>query len=142
MLHKIIEIVKDMDICVLATVSGDKPHCSLMAYSSDDECGEIYMLTLRDTKKFKNLTANPEVSILIDTREKGGLRSHTSALTVEGTMEEVADPNDMDIIKSKLLHDHPHLKELSELPDCAILQVKIKSFLLLDGLHRAHYEEL
>jgi len=143
MRDKIIDILRSRDICVLATVSGNRPHCSLMAYSTDDKCGELYMLTLRDTEKFRNLKDNPGVSILIDTREdnRKDHRVQASALTVEGTAGEVTDPPDMRFIKAKLLADHPRLKELADLPDCAILRVKIDSFLLLDGLRDAHYEK-
>lgn len=144
MRDKIIDILRSRNICVLATVSGNRPHCSLMAYSTNDECRELYMLTLRNTEKFRNLNDNPEVSILIDTREDNSKdrRAQASALTVEGTAGEVTDPPHIGFIKAKLLEDHPQLKELTDLQDCAILRVKIGSFLLLDGLKDAHYEKL
>ena len=63
------ELLQANRTCVLATVSEGEPHCSLMSYATDDDCREIYMATHRDTKKYKNLTANPSVSLLIDTRE-------------------------------------------------------------------------
>lgn len=143
MLDKITGIVRSGNTCVLATASDNRPHCSLMAYSTDDECGELYMLTLRDTKKFKNLSNNPEVSILIDTREDNSWdRSvQTSALTVEGTAREVTG-SEIGSVKAILLKDHPNLKELTDQPDCAILRVKITSFLFLEGLRDAHYEKL
>ena len=70
MLERMKAVVREKDICVLATVSGDKPHCSLMAYAADDDCREIYMVTHRKTNKYKNLKENPAVSLLIDTREE------------------------------------------------------------------------
>jgi len=79
------KLAKEKDICVLATVSGEKPHCSLMAYTTDDDCSEIYMATYRSTKKFKEFL------------------------------------------------DHP---------DAEVICIKIHSFLLLDGLTDAHFEEV
>ena len=61
---------------------------------------------------------------------------------MEGTINEVTDRDDLDLIKAILLKDHPNLKELTDQPDCAILRVKIRSFLFLDGLRHAHYEKL
>jgi nitroimidazol reductase NimA-like FMN-containing flavoprotein (pyridoxamine 5'-phosphate oxidase superfamily) len=55
------ELMKAGRACVLATVSGKEPHCSLMSYATDDDCREIYMATRRDTKKYRNLAANPSV---------------------------------------------------------------------------------
>ena len=43
MIERMKELVRRKDICVLATVAENKPHCSLMAYVTDDECKEIYM---------------------------------------------------------------------------------------------------
>jgi len=70
MLEEMKALAKQKDICVLATVSDGNPHCSLMAYATDDDCREIYMITQKGTKKYKNLIKNPSVSLLIDTREE------------------------------------------------------------------------
>ncbi len=70
MLETIRSLIKSKDVCVLSTVSGGEPHCSLMSYVTDDDCREFYMLTLPATKKYRNLEGNSAVSLLIDTREE------------------------------------------------------------------------
>ena len=70
MLKRMKKIVKDKDVCVLATVMDNVPHCSLMSYATDDDCREIYMMTHKQTKKYRNLLQNVKVSLLIDTREE------------------------------------------------------------------------
>jgi nitroimidazol reductase NimA-like FMN-containing flavoprotein (pyridoxamine 5'-phosphate oxidase superfamily) len=117
MLERIKALVKEKDICVLATVSGDKPHCSLMAYVTDDDCREIYMVTQRESRKYENLMKNRSVSLLIDTREEnlGSRRPEAKALTVSGTFKKINNKNKK-------------------------FQVRSKLFLLLDGLTDAHYE--
>ena len=138
------QLAKEKDICVLATVSGEKPHCSLMAYTTDDECGEIYMATHRATKKFKNLLANPSVSLLIDTREehKGSHRPEAKAMTVSGAFERLEDRQKEALARARLLSRHPHLKEFLAHPDAEVICIRIRSFLLLDGLTDAHFEEV
>ena len=69
MLEKMKNFIKNKNICVLSTVSDNKPYCSLMAYISDASCEEIYMVTHKNTTKFRNLQKNPSVSLLIDSRE-------------------------------------------------------------------------
>jgi len=137
-------LAKENDICVLATVSGEKPHCSLMAYTTDDDCGEIYMATHRGTKKFKNLMENPSVSLLIDTREehKGSHRPEAKAMTVSGAFERLEDNQKKLWVRARLLNRHPHLKEFMDHPDAEVICIKIRSFLLLDGLTDAHFEEI
>ena len=83
MLAEMKALAREQNTCVLATVGGQKPHCSLMAYVTDENCTEMYMVTHKNTNKYKNLIENPSVSLLIDTREISP-RTKAKALTVEG----------------------------------------------------------
>lgn len=141
MLEEMKALAKEKNTCVLATVAGDKPYCSLMAYVTDENCEEIYMVTLRNTQKYKNLTENPAVSLLIDTREKSP-RSEAQALTVEGVYAEIQSEEKRKKVQAKLLDLHPHLADLIHHPESEILCVKIRSFLLLNGLQDAHFESI
>jgi len=144
MIEMMKKLAKEKDICVLATVSGAIPHCSLMAYTTDDACTEIYMATYRSTKKFKNLMENPSVSLLIDTREehKGSLRPEAKAMTVSGSLEKLENEPKKAWARARLLGRHPHLKEFLDHPDAEVICIKIRSFLLLDGLTDAYFEEM
>jgi general stress protein 26 len=142
--EKIKELVRKKDMCVLATVSGDLPHCSLMAYVTDEECREIYMVTLRESTKFKNLTLNPRVSLLIDTREEHPApgRSGASALTISGRFHRIGDKGILDSVRKRLLERHAQVKELLDHPDAEIIRIRTASFLLLQGVHEAHFVEV
>ncbi|MBN2034146.1 MAG: pyridoxamine 5'-phosphate oxidase family protein [Deltaproteobacteria bacterium] len=138
------KLLKEKDICVLATAFGGTPHCSLMAYVTDDECREIYMVTSRNSRKYKNLSGNPSVSLLVDTREEhtGSNRPEAKAMTITGTYQRVEDPQKELRIREKLLIRHPHLKQFFDAPAGEIIRIRIASFLLLNGLTEAHFEEL
>jgi nitroimidazol reductase NimA-like FMN-containing flavoprotein (pyridoxamine 5'-phosphate oxidase superfamily) len=144
MLEKMKRLVKDGDICVLATVSEGKPHCSLMAYVSDEGCREIYMVTKRETTKFSNLTENPLVSLLIDTREEhqGKKRPEAKALTIDGEFQYIEDEVKKRYVKTMLLERHPHLNIFLDHTDAELICIKITSFLFLDGITDAHFVEL
>lgn len=144
MLDKMKALVREKDICVLATVSDNKPHCSLMAYTTNSEGTEIYMVTHKETKKYRNLIANPSVSLLIDTRDEnmGSPRLETRALTVNGLFKTVQDMVHKDNIRARLLEKHPHMEEFVTDPDAEVLLIRIESFLLLEGLTNAHFETL
>jgi nitroimidazol reductase NimA-like FMN-containing flavoprotein (pyridoxamine 5'-phosphate oxidase superfamily) len=141
MLDQMKALAGKKSICVLATVAGNKPYCSLMAYVSDEHCREIYMVTHRGTKKYQNLIQNPAVSLLIDTREELE-RTQAQALTVQGVFQKIHDPNKRILVRSQLLAVHPHLKDFADHPDAEFLCIKIESFLLLTGLNQAHFEVL
>lgn len=143
MLRKMKNLLKEKDICVLATVSGNQPHCSLMAYVADEDGRQIYMATLRDTKKFKNLIQNPAVSLLIDTREDdaGSQRSQAKALTVNGVFQRV-EREKQTPMQARILERHPHLRDLFTKGEAEIFCVRIESFQLLEGATDSHFERV
>jgi nitroimidazol reductase NimA-like FMN-containing flavoprotein (pyridoxamine 5'-phosphate oxidase superfamily) len=144
MLEKMKDIVKANDLCVLATVSEGKPHCSLMSYISDEEGKEVYLISHKQTKKYGNLMENPTVSLLIDTREeeKSQRRIYIKALTVSGEFQPIKDPGEKDLIRSKFLKRHPHLADFLNDPGAEIFSIKIRSFQLLDGVKDAFFETI
>jgi len=144
MLEKMKDIVKRNDLCVLATISEGKPHCSLMSYIADNECHEIFMISHKNTKKYTNLMANPSVSLMIDTRkdDKEGRRAKVKALTVNGEFQNINDPVQKNLIRTRLLKKHPHLIDFINEPCAEIFSIKIKSFQLLDGVKDAYFEKV
>ncbi len=144
MLAKMKDIVKGNDLCVLATVSEGKPHCSLMSYISDEEGHEIFMISHKQTRKYTNLMENPTVSLLIDTREeeKGHRRMDIKALTVNGEFRTIKDPIKKDLIRARFLKKHSHLKEFLNDPESEIFSIEIRSFQLLDGVKDAFFEKI
>jgi nitroimidazol reductase NimA-like FMN-containing flavoprotein (pyridoxamine 5'-phosphate oxidase superfamily) len=141
MIEQMKALAKEKRTCVLATVSGNKPYCSLMAYVTDDQCEEIYMVTHKRTRKYENLTNNPAVSIMIDTREKNPC-DQAQALTVEGSFFKIEDENKLKQVRAKFLEVHPQMEEFIDHPDAQLLCIRVNSFLLLNGLTEAHYLRL
>ena len=139
MLAEMKAFASEKNICVLATVGGRNPHCSLMAYVTDENCTEMYMVTHKNTNKYENLMENPNVSLLIDSREVSP-RSKAKALTIEGVCAAIDSDKKRQIVKAKLLAVHPHLSEFINHSEAEILCVRIRSFLLLTGLQEAHYQ--
>jgi general stress protein 26 len=144
MLEKMKDIVKGNDLCVLATVSEGKPHCSLMSYISDEEGQEVYLISQKQTKKYFNLMENPTVSLLIDTREeeKGQRRIYIKALTVSGEFQTIKDPGEKDLIRAKFLKRHSHLADFLNDPGAEIFSIRIRSVQLLDGVKNAFFETI
>ena len=142
-LEKITSMIKNKDMAVLGTASEGKPYCSLMAYVCNDTGTQIYMVTYRNTQKYKNLQSNPAVSILIDTRDEDiPDRSFIKALTIAGMYEEVTKKQEKARIREKLLDRHPHLKNIIHHEDGEIFAITITSCLLLDGPTDAHFEKV
>jgi nitroimidazol reductase NimA-like FMN-containing flavoprotein (pyridoxamine 5'-phosphate oxidase superfamily) len=141
MINRIKTLIKRKTSCVLATTDGNTPHCSLMAYIVAKEGDRLYLVTPRNTKKFKNIKHHPGVSLLIDTRGEQS-RSHTEALTVTGTCHILEDIEKISKVKEAFKRQHPHLEALIGKGSIAFLCVAFESFLFLEGPEKAYYENL
>ncbi len=137
-------IVRENSTCVMATTLNNMPHCSLMSYIPNDDCTTIYMVTHRNTRKFRNLTENPHVSLLIDTRENDDSkdRTATKALTVTGIFSPVRDEEKIRRIGRDLLARHPQLKGFIGDEGAIVFSVQIQSFQLLEGISESSFVEI
>lgn len=73
MLDECLRIIREKDLCVLATADEATVHCSLMAFVPQFAAPDVATLlcvTLKDTRKFANMKKNPLVSVLLDTRDE------------------------------------------------------------------------
>lgn len=143
MLDKMKELMKSQDVCALATVSPEgQPHCSLMFYVTDDHGRHLYLLTRGGTKKYRNVSANPSVSILIDSREKRAPEEPVLALTLTGICETLPDGGLRDTVLNKLLTRHPHLKGVAADPQVKVLKVRGVTLQLLQGPMSVCYAQM
>lgn len=144
MIEKMKSLIRQKDTCVLATVFENAPHCSLMSYVTDADCREIYMVTHRETKKYRNLLNNSCVSLLIDTRTDASKnpRDVISALTIGGTFQKIDDEMKKERARAALLARHPALREFLTDPDAEIIAVRCRSFQLLEGIRDSYFISL
>lgn len=116
---------------VLATKAEPFPHCSLVAFSVNPDFSAIYFCTSRATRKFANLSANSNVSLLIDNRnnEAADLR-HAAVLTATGEAREL-DQEARSQTCSKFVLRHPDLKKFISLQDTAICTISVHNYFLV-----------
>jgi uncharacterized pyridoxamine 5'-phosphate oxidase family protein len=112
-----------------------------MSYATGKDCREIYMATLKNTKKYRNLIANPSVSLLIDTRDADP-KGKTRALTVTGVVQAVENDKRIAEVRESLLKKHPDLKDFFNNPDARIVVIKATALQLLDSVTNSYFEQL
>jgi heme iron utilization protein len=116
---------------VLATNDQGQPYTSLMAFAATTDLKQIILLTERRTQKHANLQSNKRVAILIDNRENSGADTKDAiAITAIGEAEEVAADGCANLLDLYLAR-HPYLKEFSLLPTCAVVSVKVSSYMVV-----------
>lgn len=134
-MEEMMEVLRSQDMCVLATVSDNTPHCSLMAYITDESCRKIYMITHKKTKKYTNLLTNPAVSLLIDTRlsEKSQPREKVKALNANGIFALLENSGEIETLRKRFIDAHPHLRDFAMHQSAALFVVELQSLQLLNG---------
>ena len=134
MLDRVKEILMDNSLCVLCTVSGNLPHCSLMTYVLSDDSKIMYMVTVRESRKYRNLLENSTVSLLVDNRQQLTLPSNENvfSITFEGFLKHLS-PLEIENVRIQLADSHGELKEILKNPDSIIFGIELKTFLLLNG---------
>ena len=139
--EKIRTVIEEQSTCVLATASKNRPHCSLMAYATNSSCEEIYLMTLKDSRKYQNMCENPAVSLLIDTRQDTLKSDHaeTMALTLSGRFDKIIRDTERERIRKELSRKHPGLKGFLEKQEGEPVKIIIESYLLLEGPEKAHF---
>jgi nitroimidazol reductase NimA-like FMN-containing flavoprotein (pyridoxamine 5'-phosphate oxidase superfamily) len=141
MLDETLGFLAAHDMCVLATASHDVPHCSLMAYVLGRDSRSLLMATFPDTLKWRNLTENPAVSVLVDDRCGAADfdRDAITAVTVSGIFEPMARPSDEEAAKALLAERHGALGGILERSDSRIIRIRIHALQVLEGPVRATY---
>ena len=132
------EILNRTRICVLATESGGVPHTSLMACAFDEKRRSLIVATGANTKKFSNISLNPNVSVLVDTRLESQDRdlSAVKALSLSGRAVRVPK-GESEGARRLLLQANPELSGFLNDSGLVLLHIEIKKALFLDGPQNA-----
>ena len=134
----VMDILRNSPLCVLCTCKDDIPDASLMLYLCDEGCTKMHMLTLRETKKYRNITANANVSLLVDTRGAGPEGADSAqALTVNGRAAIVEDPETARRLIARLARRHPYLANLAGNETVQVIEVLITGILFLEDVDKA-----
>ena len=130
------ELFHSQRFAVLATDDHGQPFTSLMAFVASADLRQLVVLSDRTTCKFANLVANCRVALLIDNREnKGSDTKDSVAVTAIGKAQEVGSGERAPLLEL-FLSCHPYLAEFAVSPTCAVVKVKIDSYLLVSSFQK------
>ena len=128
---KVKRILDSQLFAVLATSKDDEPHCCLVSFASLDGLKSLVFATMRNRLKYRNMAANPRVSLMIDDRKNApdDVRRATT-LTITGKADETQGDERRRCLKA-LLKRHRGLKEFVSSNDCAIMKVLVEKILIV-----------
>ncbi len=131
-LSQVTGLFSDQKFAVLSTNQQGQPYSNLVAFVSAGDLKTLYFATTRATRKFANISSNFRVSLLIDSRSNSSTDfANAVAVTAVGKTEEVSK-GERDLILEKYLAKHPELKEFVVSPTCALMQVMVDTYYIVN----------
>ena len=125
------KLLEEQRLAVVATDMQGHPYTSLVAFAASADLRNIVFVTTRSTKKYRNLSAEPNVSLLIDSRTHSVEDFSTGvAVTALGKATEVEGKQREDLIDA-FLRKHPHLDTFARSPSTATCCVDIDTYYLV-----------
>ena len=128
-----VSIIKDVIdhqfFAVLSSVEKGHPYSNLVAFAATDDLKYLVFVTNRYTRKYRNITENHRVSLLMDNRTNQTTDINKAiAITVLGTAQE-------ETYKRRGFHcifltRHPHLSDFIESPESVIIVVTVSEYII------------
>jgi len=121
---------------VLATANNKLPHASIISFTVSENFKQLLFIAPRKTRKFKNICANKNVSLVVDSRPKTSAKiEQSSALTIFGTATEVRD-RDKERFVHLFLKIHPSLTSYASRSDFALIVITVKMYVFVNNIQK------
>ena len=122
---RIRKVIESQKIAVLGTSKDDEPYSCLVAFAMTYDLKELIFATMRQRLKYRNIMANPRVTLIIDDRNSSNsIFNDTTSVTMIGTARDIRGDG-REQYAALLLDEHPSLDEFVNSPECAVISVLI-----------------
>jgi heme iron utilization protein len=123
------EILSTQYFAVLSSIGKGQPYSNLVAFAVTEDLKFLVFVTGRNSLKYRNITQNHPVSLLIDSRTNNPADiEHATAITVIGDAHEETETESG--FHSLYLNKHPHLSQFVSKPDSALIVVTVAVFII------------
>ncbi len=131
--HRIAELLDTQQLAVLSTQYRGEPYASLVGFAADRDLRRIFFATPETTRKYRNLTADPRVALLIDSRTHREADFHRAAAVTAVGRAAVVDPAGGGSAAERYLSRHPYLVDFLRAPTTRFIQVVVARYLLVEN---------
>ena len=126
------ELFAGQRLGVLATQAPEHPYASLVAVCAGEDLRHLYFTTTRATRKFRFLSAEPRVALLVDSRSDDDLDFHGAvAATAVGTTRELFGEERAERLV-EYLRRHPHLRPFASAPTSALIDLAVDTYYIVN----------
>ena len=123
------EVIGAQYFAVLNSVGEGQPYSNLVSFAITDDLKSLVFVTDRNTRKYRNIKENNNISLLIDNRtNQPSDISKAIAITVIGkACEEVEQKNNL---QSVFLTRHPQLQQFTNEPQNSLILVRVSEYII------------
>jgi hypothetical protein len=122
------ELFASQKLAIVATVRDKQPFTNLVAFAATEDLKGLVFATPRATRKFANLSRNPNVAMTIDSRKNVTTDfSEATAVMAIGTAREAMESDKPPLLK-RYLAKHPELKDFVSAASCALILVEVTKY--------------
>lgn len=133
--EKFSNLLKHQRFAVIATQDKNQPYANLVSFLVKNDFKKIYFPTSKKTKKFQNILANSKISILIDNRGNKPIDiKNAMVVTGIGITKEIIEKK----VNNEFLKKHPYLKDFINSPNCAMIEISIEKYILVDNFENVN----
>ena len=123
-------ILKSQHLAVLSSMEYNRPYSNLVAFAESGDLKSILFATERNTRKYSNIKANNNVSLLIDSRSNRPSDFSTAmALTILGSAGEVRE-HDRENMLSIFIAKQPHLMQFVHSESTALIVINVSDYII------------
>ena len=127
------DLFRQQMLGVLATSGAAGPYVSLVAFAVTEDLRRLVFITSRSTRKFTNITASSNVSMLIDNRSNQAADfTEALAVTLIGHTVEVHGRQKSDLLPL-FLGKHPDLESFALDPSFALMTILVDRYVAVLG---------
>jgi len=140
--ERLAELFRSQIVSVLGTSASDEPYSCLVGFEFTPDMKEVVFATMRDRLKYRQIRANPRVSLMIDNRKNTPSDFNTTtSVTLIGEAEDT-EPPERDRLAEMLVKKNPFLSDFVESPDCAVVRIRIEKMYIVDNFESVTKIEL
>lgn len=126
---KIKNVLNNEKFCVLASVSENQCHTSLISFVVSDDLSQIVFATPIKTKKYDYISDNTAVSLLFDNRSQSITNiNDLVAINVIGKGKILKDSQAIDLWSKQLIEKHNYLEDFISSKTSALILVDVETY--------------
>ena len=125
---ELVELLGSQLVAVLSTSDKGEPYSCLVSFEVTDDLRRIVFATMRQRLKYRHMSVNPKVSLMVDNRENKASDLHQAvSVSISGTAVD-SEGDVREECAALLLSRHPELEDFVSHPDCAVMCVTVSRY--------------